>query len=499
MRHITKLMGVCITACLALVLVSAGSLPLLPSGRETVITDNGADVPTWETGTYWTYDIDIGYEAGGTSADVTIADMRFEVTSVDAETYALEVEGTMTGTVSIAGIIEGRIQNTDLSGMATVRKADLALEQLADVHIEGEIQRTLTTNDFQADLALKQNVTPVVSPYDFPITVNDTWTVSLATYWLFLDAEVALAVPYGVMYDFPLYVEEHTVECTGIEGVTVPAGTYQAYHMTDSGYEYWYAAAAGNVVQTAYQDIRFWYNESLYWDINQLNAELVETNFQPYSDPPHPPSNPDPSDGATNVSVDATLQWDGGDPDDDTVTYDVYLGTSLDPPLVATGVPDTIYDPEELQDNTTYHWRIVARDQYGYETNGSLWTFTTEISINTPPNVPARPSGPSTGRTGTTYTYTSSTTDPDGDDVYYLFDWGDGTDSGWLGPYTSGDIVADSYTWSSDRNYSIRVKAKDVTGAETGWSDPLGVSMPLTSRTVDEARQAVHIYHLGIR
>jgi hypothetical protein len=34
------------------------------------------------------------------------------------------------------------------------------------------------------------------------------------------------------------------------------------------------------------------------------------------------------------------------------------------------------------------------------------------------------------------------------DEIYYLFDWGDGTDIGWLGPYDSVDTVTASHTWT---------------------------------------------------
>jgi len=48
------------------------------------------------------------------------------------------------------------------------------------------------------------------------------------------------------------------------------------------------------------------------------------------------------------------------------------------------------------------------------------------------------PSGPANGKTGVECTYSTSTTDPNNYDLYYLFDWGDGTFSIWLGPYASG-------------------------------------------------------------
>ena len=102
-----------------------------------------------------------------------------------------------------------------------------------------------------------------------------------------------------------------------------------------------------------------------------------------------------------------------------------------------------------------------------------------------PPDKPAPPSGPKTGKINTEYKYIASTTDPDGDDLFYLFDWGDGSDSGWRGPYTSGENIETNKTWTSKGNYQIRVKAKDSTGFESEWSDPFGVSMPKNKHTIN--------------
>jgi len=94
------------------------------------------------------------------------------------------------------------------------------------------------------------------------------------------------------------------------------------------------------------------------------------------------------------------------------------------------------------------------------------------------PSKPSKPSGPTSGDPGVTYEYTSSTTDPQGDQIYYLFDWGDESDSGWLGPYESGESVTASHKWSREANYKIKVKAKDPEDHESLWSDPLSVSLP---------------------
>ena len=94
------------------------------------------------------------------------------------------------------------------------------------------------------------------------------------------------------------------------------------------------------------------------------------------------------------------------------------------------------------------------------------------------PLKPGPPSGPTSGNPGKLYTYMASTTDPDGDDIYYLFEWGDDKYSGWVGPFASGATGSASHTWTSQGTFEIRVKAKDDHGVQSVWSDPLSVVMP---------------------
>jgi len=98
------------------------------------------------------------------------------------------------------------------------------------------------------------------------------------------------------------------------------------------------------------------------------------------------------------------------------------------------------------------------------------------------PKNPDRPQGTLTGKIGIQYNFTSSTTDPQDNQVYYLFDWGDDSNSGWLGPYTSGDVVTASHIWSKRGSFSVKVKARDIHGHQSEWSAPLSVKMPKDNR-----------------
>jgi parallel beta-helix repeat protein len=97
------------------------------------------------------------------------------------------------------------------------------------------------------------------------------------------------------------------------------------------------------------------------------------------NNPPNTPSNPWPVNHATGVSINSDLSWIGGDPDSgDTVTYDVYFGTSSTPSLVSNDQLGITYDPGTLAYNTKYYWKVIATDSHGASTTGPLWDFITQ-------------------------------------------------------------------------------------------------------------------------
>jgi len=99
-----------------------------------------------------------------------------------------------------------------------------------------------------------------------------------------------------------------------------------------------------------------------------------------------------------------------------------------------------------------------------------------EPSCNLPPDKPDTPWKKI--KPTQSSTYSTRTTDPDNDQVYYLWDWDDGTNSDWLGPFNSGDLASATHIWSEAGQFSIKVKAKDEFDAESPWSNPLKVTIP---------------------
>jgi len=115
------------------------------------------------------------------------------------------------------------------------------------------------------------------------------------------------------------------------------------------------------------------------------------------------------------------------------------------------------------------------------------------------PPLPPTIIGPTSGNKGQPYPYSFMTTDPEDDDVYYFIDWGDTTNSGWIGPNTSADTITLSHTWDTRGIYTIKAKAKDIYGWESDWQTlkvrmPIGYNFPLLPFWEKMFEQFPHIF-----
>jgi hypothetical protein len=117
-----------------------------------------------------------------------------------------------------------------------------------------------------------------------------------------------------------------------------------------------------------------------------------------------------------------------------------------------------------------------CRDDDNGLDSGSAYVFS-KVSENQPPDIPAAPTGPFVGQKGVEYSFSAMTTDPDENNISYFFDWGDGENSSWIGPFPSGTTATATHAWSDERTYLVKVKAKDENGAETDWSPTHPISI----------------------
>jgi hypothetical protein len=93
------------------------------------------------------------------------------------------------------------------------------------------------------------------------------------------------------------------------------------------------------------------------------------------------------------------------------------------------------------------------------------------------PGTPTVPNGPDEWIINVETTFSSIAIEPDGEQIYYMFDWGDGNFSKWIGPYNSGQPGEASHAWSELGDYEVRASAKDINGVQGNWSEPATISI----------------------
>lgn|GEM_PF-2670651 len=174
-----------------------------------------------------------------------------------------------------------------------------------------------------------------------------------------------------------------TLFSTGSEQTCITNGTYRwvfTQATTNTTTYFWKI-----IVTDTYQTITATYHFTTTPEPNQ---------------PPSPPNNPIPPSGSTDISITTDLSWTCSDPNGDPLTYTVAFGVNTTPPIVASNISTTTYNPGTLLYNTLYYWNIFAWDPHGASTPSPLWSFKTEILGNQPPYQPHTPS-PANGSTET--------------------------------------------------------------------------------------------------
>ena len=98
-----------------------------------------------------------------------------------------------------------------------------------------------------------------------------------------------------------------------------------------------------------------------------------------------------------------------------------------------------------------------------------------DASQNSPPQTPASVQGLTQGYAGKILSYAASSKDPEGDQLFFTFDWGDAT--------TTKTELSASFTgranhiWMGKGVYKVKAMATDSRGASSGWSEPFSVSI----------------------
>ncbi|NOZ80530.1 MAG: hypothetical protein GXP63_02560 [DPANN group archaeon] len=189
-----------------------------------------------------------------------------------------------------------------------------------------------------------------------------------------------------------------------------------------------------------------------------------------------------PADGSTNQDLSLVLSWDGNDPDGDTLSYDVYFGTSSSPPKVASGIAAESYQVSGLSYSTTYHWKIIVKDTHGASTTSDRWDFITKDKP-VPPSVTIN--SPSEGSVFNAQDVKMEYLISQGGTIYIY----DGSSN----VYTTGNNAGSydyTYTGLSRGPHTLKVKVENSNGQDT---DSVNIRInkypvldPIGSRSVQE-------------
>ena len=125
---------------------------------------------------------------------------------------------------------------------------------------------------------------------------------------------------------------------------------------------------------------------------------------------------------------------------------------------------------------------LFSAEDYGLNTNGysmpvaarSINFTATAVGSGVGPNIPTI-IGPTTGDTGTSYTFNFTATHPEGTTLRYGVDWdNDSSVDEWLpssGFVASGVSESQSRSWPSTGSYIFQALAQDSNGVNSGWAN----------------------------
>lgn len=218
------------------------------------------------------------------------------------------------------------------------------------------------------------------------------------------------------------------------------------------------------------------------------------TLYSTYNNPPEKATKPT---GLTVGYEDTLYEYSTSsiDPDDDQIYYWFTWGDGTTSGWIGpydSGVYVSL--SHSWSKSGSYGVRVKTKDALNATSGDWSPVLTVKISSsgdddppiqNNPPNTPSVLSGPSIGFVETSYSYLTSTEDSDNDEIFYLFDWGDGSNSSWIGPFSSGTICIASNMWSIAGIYSIKAKSRDANGDESSWSSVLSVEIKNETKGAD--------------
>lgn len=139
-------------------------------------------------------------------------------------------------------------------------------------------------------------------------------------------------------------------------------------------------------------------------------------------------------------------------------------GTTTETGFYASG--QEVTETNSWDTNDDYFIKVRGEDTGGKIGEWSVY----HIRIgDRPPNNP-NIFGSVQGIPNIDYQFAFSAIDPEGDNITYDIDWGDGNQELNIGPFSSGKTLSLSHRWTDSDTYLVKAQATDEFGYPSGWS-----------------------------
>lgn len=186
------------------------------------------DVPEWSKGDDWVYDMNFSITIKDNPFKLEIP-VRFLVTGITEDAYYLDISG-----MEVFGMIKGN---------ASIRKSDLAIMDFS-IYSKGKMV-------FDYEINATTIFDPPFNIIDFPLSVGKIWispTIANITFFIYLENVIDISDSKNI----PL---PGIFKCMDKGDISVPAGTFEAFHIKGLAIEFWYSKIVRNIIKMNIPDI----------------------------------------------------------------------------------------------------------------------------------------------------------------------------------------------------------------------------------------------------
>ncbi len=226
----------------------------------------------------------------------------------------------------------------------------------------------------------------------------------------------------------------------------------------------------------------------------EAESDWNSTHFWMVNRPPEATFTGETHQGYRNVEY--TFTATGSDPDGHDIFFKIHWGDWESTDVMGPYPSGTTITMSHSYDEPGGVWPAV-KVWDDHDCNGSHEGGTAVMSdtwylniLNQTPAVPNLNAKVTAGPVYYAFAFGTSTSDPEGDDVFYQFDWGEKNHllgqiqpNNWIGPYSTDPVQLAKVThkWKTPGTYKVKVRAKDQYGAITGWSKAIEINVGISS------------------